>query len=128
MTRTIGIILGTLTLAACAGAPAPIVEAGYPAGSLGLAAIQRGDWAAAERLLTAERGGVADEDPARLINLARVYLETGRRAEAIATWRRALAAEGHGEVELLSGGMARTDAIARAALARFDRPVETAAR
>ena len=120
-------LLGMSLLVGCAGTPAPIVETGYPTGSLGLAAIQRGDWAAAERLLTQERS-VAADDPARLINLARVYLETGRRGEAVATWRRALAASNHGEVELLSGGMARTDDIARAALARFDRPVETAAR
>lgn len=125
--RVVLVLLGTAALAGCAGAAAPIVEAGYPVGSLGVAAIQRGDWETAERLLTEDRRVPAD-DPARLINLGRVYLETGRRAEAVAMWRRALAASDHGEVELLSGGMARTDEIARTALARFDRPVETAAR
>lgn len=127
MGRSACLALATLTLGACAGTPGPLVEAGYPTGSLGLAAIQREDWPTAERLLTQARKGQR-EDPARLINLGRVYLETGRREEALAIWRRALAAGNHDEVELLSGATARTDDIARAALAYYGQPVETAGR
>ena len=127
MGRSAYLSLAILTLGACAGTPGPLVEAGYPTGSLGLAAIQREDWPTAERLLTEARKGRRD-DPARLINLGRVYLETGRREEALATWRRALDAGNHQEVELLSGATARTDDIARAALTHYGQPVETAGR
>src|SRR5688500_887158 len=70
-------------LVACSTAPGPRVEAGYPTGSLAVAAIERGDWATAERLLNEDRQ-VDRDNPARLINLGRVYVETGRTAEAMA--------------------------------------------
>ena len=116
-----------LTLAGCVSNPGSIVEAGYPTGSLAVAAIDRGDWATAERLLTAESRLDAD-DPARLINLGRVYLETGRPAQAAAAWRQALASDRHVEVETLGGRTARTDEIARAALARHAEAEVVAAR
>jgi hypothetical protein len=50
---------------------------GYPIGSLALSAIERGDWATAERLLTQD-SRIANDDPARLVNLGRVYMATGR--------------------------------------------------
>ena len=43
-------------MCACTSTPGPMVEAGYPAGSIALAAIERGDWATAERLLTDDGG------------------------------------------------------------------------
>jgi Flp pilus assembly protein TadD len=107
-------------LSACAATPAPIAEAGYPAGSLALAAIDRGDWATAERLLTSDRRLSAD-DPARLVNLGRVYMATGRPAEAVAAWRQALAAPNPAEVETLGGRTARTDQLAREALDHYQR-------
>ena len=45
---------------------------------IALAAIERGDWATAERLLTDDRR-IAADDPARLVNLGRVYMATGRQ-------------------------------------------------
>lgn len=114
-------------LGACTGTPGPMVEAGYPTGSLALAAIQRQDWTTAERLLTRD-GRVDADDPARLINLGRVYLETGRSAQALAVWQRALAARQHHEVDLLDGRAATTDEVARQAIALYQRRLETAAR
>src|SRR3712207_5025827 len=64
-----------IALSACAGSqPGMIVEQGYQRGALGVAAIDRGDWAAAEAQLSEARGARSD-DPARLINLGRVYAE-----------------------------------------------------
>ena len=110
---------------ACASTPSPMVESGYPTGSLALAAIERGDWATAERLLTDDRQ-IAAHDPARLINLGRVYEATGRHELALAAWRQALAAPPV-EVETLGGRLVRTDQLAREALAHFG-GVQTAAR
>jgi len=92
-------------------------EIGYSEGALGLAAIDRGDWAAAERQLTDPRFGPAD-DPAKLINLGRVYVETGRLPLAIAAWQAALRSRRQHMVELGDGSVASTEDVARAALAR----------
>jgi tetratricopeptide (TPR) repeat protein len=112
--------LGMSALSACAATPAPIAEAGYPAGSLALAAIDRGDWATAERLLTSDRR-LGENDPARLVNLGRVYMATGRTGEALAVWRQALASPNPAEVETLGGRTARTDQLAREALDHYQR-------
>ena len=127
MKRHLFLAFATLAAAACAGTPGPIVEAGYPTGSLAVAAIERGDWVTAERLLTQDSRLSAD-DPARLINLGRVYMETGRPEQAAAVWQHALAASNHREVETLSGRTASTEEIARDALAQYQRFVQTAAR
>lgn len=127
MKRLAILAFGTIALCACTGTPGPMVEAGYPTGSLALAAIERGDWTAAERLLTEDRS-IADDDPARLINLGRVYLETGRTEQALVVWRQALASSHHAEVELLSGRMSTTDQVARHAIAQYESSLQTAAR
>ena len=119
--------LATIPVAGCASTPGSLVEAGYPTGSLALAAIERGDWATAETLLTADRQ-VARDDPARLVNLGRVYLATGRTSEAVAAWRRALEAPIPVEVETLDGRVTTTDQLAREALDRYERQVVTATR
>lgn len=127
MKRFLMISVGTLALAACTATPGPMVEAGYPTGSLAVAAIERHDWAAAERLLTEERQ-IDRDHPARLINLGRVYMETGRTAEGLALFRQALASERHAEVETFDGRLVRTDELAREAIALYERRVQTAAR
>jgi len=119
--------LGTIALSACAATPGPMVESGYPVGSLAFAAIERGDWATAERLLTLDRR-VAQDDPARLVNLGRVYMATGRTAEALTVWRQALASPHPVEVETLGGRTATTDQLARQALDHYRRTLQTAAR
>jgi len=127
MKRLAPIASATFAFCACTTTPGPIVERGYPTGSLGLAAIERADWATAERLLTEDRS-IAKDDPARLINLGRVYMATGRSDQAIAVWRQALAADRHGEVELLSGRTSTTDQVARDAIAGYERLLRTASR
>ena len=124
MKKAVLIAAASAALCACTSTPAPMVEAGYPAGSLALAAIERGDWATAERLLTDTR--LAAADPARLVNLGRVYIATGRTEQALDAWRRALAAPAV-QVETLGGRWVSTDQLAREALA-FYAPVQTAAR
>ncbi|SNT03899.1 hypothetical protein SAMN06295912_13326 [Sphingomonas laterariae] len=109
----------SLALPACAASQQSArVETGYEVGALGLAAIDRGDWEAAERQLNAQRGVTAD-DPARLINLGRVYAATGRPELAAASWQQALNAPHHYQVTLGDGTVASTDEVARAALARY---------
>lgn len=110
--------LSALSLAACTIAPAPRMEAGYAPGDLGLAAIERADWQTAEeRILHAEARG---HDPARLINLGKVYMETGRRGAALSAWRLALASGGHHMVETAGGRVVSTRDLAREALAMHD--------
>lgn len=127
MNRIALTVLGTALLTACASTPAPLVESGYPTGSLALAAIERADWTTAERLLNQD-SRVAVNDPARLVNLGQVYMATGRTNEALAAWRLALAAPVPVEVTTLGGRVARTDQLAREALAYYERSIETAAR
>lgn len=114
-------------LSACATAKPSLVEQGYERGALGVAALHRGDYAKAEILLNDKRG-VKAGDPARLINLGTVYMETGRSADALAAWRQALAAQKHYMVETGDGRVASTEQLAREALARHERPIVTATR
>jgi Flp pilus assembly protein TadD len=105
-----------LPLSACASTGAQLVEQGEPRGSLGVAALERGDLTRAEQLLV--NSSLESDDPARLINLGTVYMQQGRRAEALTAWRAALAAPRHRMVETASGREVRTDVLARAILAR----------
>lgn len=105
-----------LPLAACASNGAQLVENGVPRGSLGVAALERGDLARAEHLLV--NSSLDSDDPARLINLGYVYMEQGRREEAMTAWKAALAAPRHRVVETMAGHEVRTDALARQILAR----------
>lgn len=127
--KTPGLLaLAALSLSACAAnRTAPIAESGYAPGALALAAIERQDWARAERLLTDTSRGNA-EDPARLINLGEVYWRTGREGEALSVWRRALASSRHLEVETLGGRTLSTAQLAREALQAHDTSLRTATR
>lgn len=102
------------------------VETGYERGTLAVAAIERGDWTRAERLLTDRR--LNENDPARLINLGRVYWAQGRQGEALGAWRRALASTSHFEVETLGGRLVSTETLAREMLAARGAAVRSAAR
>jgi len=127
--KTLGLLaFSAFALSACAAnQTAPIAETGYQPGALAVAAIERGDWARAERLLTDTSRGAAD-DPARLINLGEVYWRTGRHGEALSAWRRALASDAHFDVETLGGRTVSTVQLAREALAAHDASLRTAAR
>ena len=129
MKSLITISLAALSLSACAAnRAAPLAETGYAPGALAVAAIERGDWARAEALLTDTSRGAAD-DPARLINLGKVYWETGRPEQARAAWRRAMASSQAVEVDTVGGRTVSTLQLAREALDAHDaRPTVVAAR
>jgi hypothetical protein len=123
----------TTALLACAAfslcatmASAQAVETGYARGTLAVAAIERGDWARAETLLTDPR--LNADDPARLINLGQVYWATGHQGEALSAWRRALASTSQFEIETLGGRTVSTAELAREALAAHDTALRSAAR
>jgi Tfp pilus assembly protein PilF len=112
-------LVATLPLAACATQPGPMVETGYPRGSLAVAAIDRGDYARAEQLL--EKSVLGRDDPALLINLGQVYMAQGKHAEAMQAWRSALAVPLARDVEIKAGHTVRTDQLARELIARHQR-------
>jgi len=121
------IVFAGLCLSASALASEPAVTVtGHGADPLGAAAIQRGDYARAEALLTDRR--LDSDDPMRLINLGDVYWLTGRQSDAISAWRRALASRTHYDVQTVGGRLLSTDEVAREALALHGNPLRTASR
>jgi hypothetical protein len=112
-------LLAAVSLSACAtNRAAPLAETGtYQPGALAVAAIDQRNWSHAEQLLTdRHRGGASD--PARMINLGKVYWETGRQDQARALWRRAADMEPV-EVETTGGRTISTAVLAREALAAY---------
>ena len=126
MARLVLALAGLALSASATALSAQAVESGYERGTLAVAAMERGDWARAERLLTDKR--LSQNDPARLINLGQVYWAQGRQSEALSAWRRALALDSHFEVETLGGRLVSTETLAREVLAAHDTRVRTAAR
>lgn len=125
MSRLVFALAGLALTASATAVSAQAVESGYARGTLAVAAIERGDFARAEQLLTDKR--LNADDPARLINLGQVYWATGRQGEALSTWRRALASGHHFEVETLGGRTVSTADLAREALAAHDTALRSAA-
>lgn len=120
------VLAAFLALTACAGvADAPLAEAGYPRGSLAVAAIDRGDYARAEMLLE-KRTPLSEAHPARLMNLGTVYARTGRMELARQTWQRVVSSDREAMVSTAEGRLVSTRQLAREALASAS--VETAAR
>jgi hypothetical protein len=115
-----GAIIGAAAaalLGGCASTQVAAVETGHPRGSLGVAAIDRGDFVGAERLLT--QGPHADsEHPARLINLGYVYLQTDRNEEAARVLRQALAQPRPRDLVTIDGREIDSHSLARELLAR----------
>ena len=112
-------LLAAVSLSGCvANRAAPLAETGtYQPGALAVAAIGQRDWGHAEQLLTDRHRGGAD-DPARMINLGKVYWETGRQDQARALWHRA-AEMAPVEVETTGGRTVTTVMLAREALAAY---------
>ncbi len=85
--------------------------------NLGYAAIQAGDYSAAERSINAERR-IFPDMPELLLNLAVVYQQTGRKADARELYIRVLQQD-----EVMLDTSARTSVssydVARAGLARL---------
>ena len=92
----------------------------------GAGAIQSGDLARAEALLTSRH--FESNDPVRLINLGAVYWLSGRHDAAVTAWREALASPVQYDVQTAGGRLRSTDELAREALANARRPVMTASR
>ncbi|MES2442272.1 MAG: tetratricopeptide repeat protein [Pseudomonadota bacterium] len=86
--------------------------------------IERGDYRTAEKLLTQEvrRHGTR---PEFMLNLAAVYVHTGRAAEARALYQQVLARPDVA-MELVNESAAGSHAIARAGLRRLETPTQTA--
>ncbi len=121
-------VAAATALSACATSDrGALVEQGYQRGALGVAAMDRGDWATAEAQLS-ELRGIRSDDPARLINLGKVYAETGRVSDAVTMWQLALASNRQFEVVTAEGRVVSTDQLAREALARYRPAIQTAAR
>jgi hypothetical protein len=105
-----------------------LVEDGYERGALGVAAIDRGDYAAAEEMIDRKVGNVAADDPARLFNLGTVYMNTGRPGMALSAWRLAAASSSHFMVATRDGRWVNTRELAEQALARHEQGVRSATR
>ncbi|MEA3031696.1 MAG: hypothetical protein QOG13_3021 [Sphingomonadales bacterium] len=117
--------LGGLCLSASAmAAPEPAAITVHASDPLAVAAIQQGDLARAEAILS--DGRLDANDPLRLINLGDVYWLSGRQREAVAAWRRALASRNQYDVETVGGRVLPTYEIAREALALHGSPLQTA--
>ena len=95
-------------------------EVGYARGALGYDALVAGDLRGAERQIASARG-VAQDDPARLINLAYIHMQTGRLASARALFETVRDSRTHFMVELANGDAVDTRDVARRALARMNR-------
>jgi hypothetical protein len=105
-------------------AQAPTTVTVHAPDPLAVSAIQQGDLARAEAILTSSRLDAGD--PIRLINLGDVYWLSGRQSEAVAAWRRALASRDQYDVQTVGGRLLSTDEIAREALAAHGRPLMSA--
>jgi hypothetical protein len=119
-------LAGLCVSASAMAAQAPVTITGHGADPLAVAAIQQGDLARAEILLT--NGRLDAGDPVRLINLGDVYWLSGRQNEAVAAWRLALASRDQYDVETVGGRRLSTYDIAREALAAHGAPLRTASR
>ncbi|MBZ6379802.1 hypothetical protein B5C34_14625 [Pacificimonas flava] len=82
--------LGVAMMAA--GASAQPAEVGYERGTLGFEQMVEGDWAAAEQQLLDSESELG-ADPARLLQLAEVYRQTGRTVEAASLYQRVLGSD-----------------------------------
>lgn len=119
------LVAGTALSACASSGRMELVEQGYERGALGVAAIERGDWAKAEASLN-KLDRVSAEDPARLINLGRVYMETDRPGMAMSAWRLALASNRHFDVETGDGRVVSTRVLADELLRRYEPGVRSA--
>jgi Tfp pilus assembly protein PilF len=109
--------IALLALAGCASSSmqgAGLAEVGYEPGTLAFAAIMDQDWSKAEAQLT--DSNVADDDPAKLLNLAHVYRKTGREADALRLYRQVAEQRNHFMVELADGSVASSRELALRAI------------
>jgi len=110
-------------------AAAPLLAIALPAHAqefetVASTSIERGDYQTAEKLLTSEVRRHSTR-PEFMLNLAAVYVHTGRNAEARALYQQVLARPDVA-MDLMTEGSAGSHAIARAGLRRMDARRETA--
>lgn len=113
-----------LTVGTVAGANETRGELGYARGALGYDALIAGDLDRAERQI-ADARSVARDDPARLINLAYIHMQTGRMQSARALFEAVRDHRTSFVVELANGETANTRDVAQRALARMNRAYAT---
>lgn len=85
----------------------------------GYAQIRAGDYAAAERIIVAERRNAAD-DIDLMFNLATVYVRTNRIEQARALYQ-AILAQPEDEMDMSGAQRMSSHDLARAGLSRLDR-------
>lgn len=98
-------------------------EIGYESGSLGYAALLKGNYPVAlEQMQAAEKQvpPAARRDPARLINMGLAYAKMGDAASAREHYEAAIAAERSFDVILSDGRVMDSRVAARQALRRLD--------
>lgn len=100
-----------VAVAACAMGPAAASE------RTGFAAIKAGDWQAAERMLLSQRDRFADR-PELALNLAAIYVATGRKAAALSLYRQ-VQAEPEIAMDMADGRVVGSHAIASKGIDRL---------
>ncbi len=98
-------------LAGCTTSPTQQAEIGYAPGSLGYAAMMKGNWQKAESQLAR----ADSDDPARLLNLAQVYRATDRDLAARDLYTKVLE-ENDVQLVLSDGNVVSAHALAKNAL------------
>jgi Tfp pilus assembly protein PilF len=123
---TLFILAATLATSAAAngrGGAGPVErEIGYARTALGYEALIQGDYITAESQIEARRG-IAENDPARLLNLAHVHWQTGRIASARAMFESVRNHRRHFAVELANGSVRDSREVATMALERMNQTV-----
>lgn len=117
MMKFLGVL--PLAMAASAAAQAPAGEINYPQGSLGYDALVSANYKVAEDQIKGDEK-VSSNDPAKLINLGQIYLNTGRRDQAIAMFEKAMRVR-NVQLVLASGRVVGSRDLARQALERAGR-------
>lgn len=116
------LIFAFALLIPAAGTAAPTQdEVGYSKGALGTAALMNGD---NERALEQILASDADaNDPAKLLNLGRVYARMGRTADAIRAFQAVIENRDHFDVMLSDGRIMDSRAVARISLKQLQASV-----
>jgi len=94
-------------------------EIGYPKYGLGYEAMVARDYAAA--IAQIEQSNVAQDDPARLINLGQAYAKIGRPSEGRKLVLAALNGRKHFDLVLANGEVVNSRTVAEMALRKMER-------
>ena len=106
-----------IAVSVCASCPTAASE------RTGFQAIRAGDWQAAERVLLAQRDRFADR-PELVLNLAAIYVATGRKAEALSLYRQ-VQAQPEVAMDMADGRVIGSHAVAARGIDRIAPAVAT---